>query len=262
MQASQEEVTMVAQWVRSVGFAVFALTACGGNVKQEDSGTPTEQLQANGPSRCKAACEKIIACGLDKQECDCGCACPTGQPSCECGPCNCPANTEETPAKCESDCSEAVQKAVASSCAPAMLKLLDCLPSASCDSGQAPCKAESDAMKACQQKTSSDHSSSPPVGNPSREYPDGATSVSCAIGSGSGSAPVMGSTPALGSLYCTSGWDSCSDGKSYQVECRVAPAMGLDCSCQVDGVAGASYAASECTSDSSVVNQSCGWHLQ
>lgn len=257
---------MVARCVRSFGFAVFALTACGGNVKQ-DSGTPTEQLQSSGTSRCKAACEKVIACGLDETKCDCGCACPAGASNCDCGPCDCPAT--DTPAKCESDCNEAVQKAVANSCAPAMLKLLDCLPSASCDSGQTPCKAETDAMKACQRST--DHSSSPPVanpgssspvGSPSVQYPDAAASVSCAIGSGSGSAPLTGSTPAPGTVDCTSGWDSCSDGRSYQVECLVSMGPGLDCRCEVDGVAQASYSASECPSSSSQVNTLCGWHLQ
>jgi hypothetical protein len=262
MQSRQEEVSMVARWVRSVGFAALALTACGGNVK-EDSGTPTEQLQASGPSKCKAACEKVIACGLDKAECDCGCACPAGASNCECGPCNCPANTEETPAKCESDCNEAVQKALASSmCAPAMLKLLDCLPSASCDSGQTPCKAETDAMKQCRQ--GSDHSTSPPVGNPGPQYPDAGGTVACALGSGSGTAPSTGSPPPPpGTVFCTSGWDSCSDGRSYQVECRITSGMmALGCTCQVDGVAQASFTATQCPSASSQVNSVCGWRLQ
>ncbi len=250
---------MLARWIRNVGFSAFALTACGGTVKTQESGTPSEQLQSDGVSRCQAACVKVLACGLDKQSCDCSaCACPDAA-QCDCAPCTCPA-TEETPAKCESDCNEAVQKSLASGCAPAMLKLLDCLSGASCESGQVPCKAESDAMKACN-KASPSSDSRPPSATTSAPGPGGR--VVCRGASGSGSAAAVGSPPPPpGTTSCSSGWESCSDGRSYGVECDFTSSADLSCTCLVDGAAQGAFTAADCPSNVADVNRLCGWDLE
>jgi hypothetical protein len=249
---------MTVRWVRQVVFAALALTACGGTVK-EDSGTPSERLQSSGGSRCKAACVKVLACGLDKTECDCACACPDGGANCVCAPCQCP-NIEVTPAKCESDCNEAVQKSLASSvCAPAMLKLLDCLSATSCESGQASCKAESDEMKACNMAHSSNTSSPPSASTP----PGSGGGVVCRGASGSGSASPTGSIPPPGAISCENGWESCSDGKSYDLRCSFTPESSvLACECLVDGSLEAAFVAPDCPSDIADVDRLCGWHLE
>src|SRR5262249_38725950 len=161
--------------------------------------------------------------------------------------CMCPSK-EETPAQCESDCDEAVQKSLASGCAPQMLKLLDCLPSSSCEGGQVPCKAESDAMKACNKASSS---STPPRGVPTDPATSSSGGVVCRGASGSGSAGAPGSpTPPPGTESCSSGWESCSDGRSYEVRCDFTAGSELACTCLVDGAQQATFAAPTCPSNS------------
>jgi hypothetical protein len=142
-----------------------------------------------------------------------------------------------------------------------MLALLDCLPSASCNAGQVPCKAESDAMKACTE-TDSSHSSPPPVGSAGSGSSGGDASVRCNIGFGGDGQAASGSTLAPGDLVCEGGWESCSDGKTYRVECDATSGSDLACTCQVDGAPRSSFTAASCPDNASDVDRSCGWHLE
>ena len=255
---------MTTHWIRLFAVAALAPSACGGTVKQ-DAGTPAEQLQASGVSRCQAACAKVAACGLDKNSCSCGCACPAGTATCECPPCECPTSSMGSPSECEGDCSDAIQRSLASvECAPAMLALLDCLAAASCDAGKASCKAESDAMKTCLEKKDPSHTSPPPVGSGRPSSSGAEPGVSCALGSGGGSVPASGTTLPPGALFCESGWESCSDGNSYSVECDVTSGADFACTCSVNGAVQASFTAtaSSCPSDVSAADRLCGWNLQ
>ena len=254
---------------RSVGFgfvvfgALAIATACGGTVKQ-DTGSPSEQLRTGGADRCKAACATIVACGLDSRSCDCACSCPADGTDCTCPPCMCGSPTTSS---CESDCAKSVQKVVDEepTCDAPMLALLDCLAVASCTTAAVPCKAEEDAFKSCGIAHRPKDSVTPPTANGtpgSSSSPGSPGSVTCAISFGFGSAAADGSLPSPpGQLSCGSGFEQCSDGRIYKVECRTTAGVGLDCSCLVDGVAGATFSAGDCSQTQSVLSGYCGWDL-
>src|SRR4051812_29889670 len=138
--------------VVSGALLLMLVAACGGTVTVSPSkGTPREQLQSNGPERCKAACVTVSACGLGGQSCACSCPpCAAGSTSCECPPCMC-TQEPSSPEKCESDCNESLQQILrdTSDCDATMLALLNCLAAADCQGGGDPCSAEESAMKGC-----------------------------------------------------------------------------------------------------------------
>lgn len=248
------------QWIRSISsaaLAALAVTACGGTVR-DGTGTPSEQLRETAPSRCKAACATVTKCGLDKQSCSCGCTCPVGATNCNCGPCDCGDSTAETPAKCESDCNDSVQRVLQSSstCVSAMLSLLDCVASASCDEAREQCKAQSKTTQACMDLA---HTSAPPVASPGSPS---ATGVSCMIAGGGGTVPASGSVLMPGTLFCESSWASCSDGRAYDVQCNITSGPELACSCMVNGAPQSSFMTSTCPASTSEANAWCGWQLE
>lgn len=234
-------------------------TACGGTVS---GGEPTagEQLQANGTERCKAACETVVACGVASQSCACvGCACQAGAASCACPPCEC-SSVPSTPAKCESDCGDAVRALLKDKpqCDRQMLVLLDCLATAKCQAGAQPCQTEQNAMKSCGQSASPTESKPTAGGTPA----DPGGLVTCLMGFGSVSASGQGApAPGPGDLVCDNGWDSCSDGRSYGVRCFRTTGSDLACSCIVDGTVESSFTGTGCADAQSAANPSCGWHL-
>ena len=190
---------------------VTAATACGGTVSvSPGKGTPRDQLQSNGPERCKAACVTIATCGLGSQSCACSCpACAAGSTSCECPPCDCTQDST-SPEKCESDCNDAVQQILKDKpdCDNKMLALLDCLGAATCKTNEKPCNAEQDAMKGC----SESHASPPPTAGGGSD-PGSSSSSSGSAGSGSaGSSSGSGSAGSSGAA--SSGSVICS--KSVQ----------------------------------------------
>jgi hypothetical protein len=74
-----------------------------------------------------------------------------------------------------------------------------------------------------------------------------------------------------GDVVCQSGWDSCSDGKSYSVECTATNEPDYLCKCLVNGKTQTSmgalpieqtFSTAECPMSTSDVNQPCGWNLQ
>jgi hypothetical protein len=249
---------------RNLGLGFFACvafvvaTACGGTVKQ-GTDSPSEQLRTGGPDRCKAACTTVVACGLESRSCDCACACPDGGADCTCPPCMC---TMMTSSSCESECTKSVQKVVDEepACDASMLALLDCLGGASCKNGEEPCQAEAQAFKACTTEHRAKVVVTPPtdISRPS----GGSGIVNCQISSGFGSAAADGAPPPPpGELSCGSGYDQCSDGRSYKIECRTTAGAGLECTCLVDGVSGATFSAPDCDQMLTQEIAYCGWNI-
>jgi hypothetical protein len=247
---------------------LVAASACGGNVKG-NPGTPGEQLRGDVAGLCETACTTVVKCpGATGSSCDCGCACPADESNCECAPCTCPESEPVTRAACESDCSDAVQHVLdgAPQCEATMLKLLDCLASAPCEGSGTPCRAENDAMQSCVRV---DRSTTPPSvtgvsADPGTPGTIGASAVvRCQISGGGGVVSGPGAAPpAPGDLVCLSGWDSCSDGGSYKVECRVGGGADLDCTCLVNDTAQSSFTAAACPATPSDANEPCGWYLE
>jgi hypothetical protein len=245
----------------AIGAFLVSAAGCGGTVKQTE-GDPGDQLREDGTDRCKAACVTLVACGLGTPSCDCACApCPAGSSSCEC-PCNCESEPL-TASKCESNCAESVQEVLDDSphCDQAMVAVLDCVASATCKAaGDVPCKAEQSTLKACE---STDRASTPPpvAGGTTPGNPGGPGAITCQLGSGS-TVPTGRSGPAPGDLLCQSGWDECSDGRSYRVECHATAGTPLACECIVDGTLESSFTSSDCVFSSGDADSQCGWRLE
>jgi hypothetical protein len=237
------------------GGLVFLVTACGGTVAGGDP-TAGEQLRTTGAQRCKSACATLAPCDTGTS-CDCACApCPAGATDCTCAPCNC--GGPPPPAKCEADCNDSVNQVLSGSpqCENQMLAVLDCVDGSQCQPGMTPpCRAEADALESC---TGGSHASTtPPVSGPPPSNPG---AVTCRGGSGSlGS--QGGPPPPPGAVVCESGWDSCSDGRSYSLQCTATSTSDLSCACIVNGATELSFVGHECTSDPIVASSSCGWNL-
>jgi hypothetical protein len=236
------------------GGLLFLVTACGGTVAGGDP-TAGEQLRTTGAQRCKSACVTLATCG-NGASCACGCSCPAGATDCTCAPCDC--GGPPTPAKCEADCSDGVNRVLSGSpqCENQMLAVLDCLGSTQCQPGTTPCKAQEDALASCEEADA--HPGPAPAVN--FGTPGNPGGITCRAGSG-GVAAQGGAPPSPGALVCESGWDSCSDGRSYSIQCTATSTSDLSCSCMVNGVQESSFVDRQCTDISSVASASCGWNL-
>jgi hypothetical protein len=217
-------------WIGIGGIALLG-AACGGTVLGSDGkGTPSDDLHTNGAERCKAACAKIVSCGgTGSQSCDCSCPpCPVGATSCDCPPCAC-TREAQAPAKCESDCNDAVQQVLAQTpdCGAPMLALLGCLAAAPCQvAGAEPCKAEQDARQICDD---AHHGNTPPRGDPVQD-PGASGGPGISPGPGSSAGNVGPAAPGVG-VTCTSGFAGSADGSSgtrrTRLPARVGQLLGL-----------------------------------
>jgi hypothetical protein len=268
-------------WIGIGGIALLG-AACGGTVLGSDGkGTPSDDLHTNGAERCKAACAKIVSCGgTGSQSCDCSCPpCPVGATSCDCPPCAC-TREAQAPAKCESDCNDAVQQVLAQTpdCGAPMLALLGCLAAAPCQvAGAEPCKAEQDARQICDD---AHHGNTPPRGDPVQDPgASGGPGISPGPGSSAGNvgpaAPGVGVTCTSGfagsadgpqepgALVCQQGWGNCSDYRNYDIDCTATAASTLlICTCLVNGLAESSFETDRCPDSTGGANALCGWHLR
>jgi len=235
-----------------VGFfalaSVVAAGGCGGTVSEGGSaskgGSAATELANTVSTRCHAACVKMAPCNSGSS-CDCGCACPAGGTGCQCGPCTCGT---PSPASCDSDCTTSMQGIATEhpSCAQLAITALDCVGQSSCDAnGDVACRAERDAVDACTR-----HDSSPP--------PVPGT-VQCRLGFAGGA--VAAFDGGVGPSPCQIGWDGCSDGKRYEIDCSPLTNGHFDCTCRVNAVTtGGFERAAECSSITmDEANQACGF---
>lgn len=237
--------------------AFVLAAACGGTVN--DQRPPSEQLRTDGAARCHTACQTVVNCGLDSK-CSCSSVCPAGATDCQSVACECAKTSLDT---CEKDCGETVKKVLDKTvpCDEEFVALLDCLASATCSGDSKDvCRIEETAFKEC---GTEDHGPPPP----STERPDAAPtgdapSVSCQGQGATGTATTPGSSLPPGEVFCDTEWRSCSDGRSYDIQCKVSVGIVVDCACLVDGVPQRSFVSTDCPQDTSVADDICGWHLQ
>lgn len=225
---------MVARLVCAAFCAFLASAAgCGGAVKDD----PGEQLRTDGEGRCKAACVPVVACD----------------------------SVTITSADCESSCNKEVMDVLERmpACNGAMLAMLDCFASATCKNGQLSCQAEEGALKDC--KSANPVSTSPPlVDTPDVDPGDPVTpdTVTCLDSEASISPVAPDAGGHEGTVACERKWDSCSDGRTYRVECRVIDSKALMCACFVHGAQQMSFNPPGCdTLLTAQINEQCGWDL-
>jgi len=238
--------------------AFVVAAGCGGTVNDQRS--PKEQLRTDGAARCHTACQTVVSCGLDG-DCACACGCRDGATDCQCPACEC---TKTSLATCESDCGETVTRVLDNTvpCDEEFVAILDCLTSATCAANtKDTCRIEERAFKECGNE---DHSSPPPAATdlPGPAPTGDVLSVSCEDQGASGTATTPGSSLPLGEVFCETEWRSCSDGRSYDIQCKVGAGSILDCACLVDGLSQSAFIATNCPQDTTFADGLCGWHLQ
>lgn len=248
--------------MKRTAFALLlsTLLACSvDNTVAGNNRTPEEQLAAEIDARCTSICNWATKCPAPACDCvgdQCGCAQPIDA------------------ATCPADCVKSLSRyeGQGDTCANAGLGILTCLAGASCASiYQSDLCQPSDAIRsACAQDgtsstaPSSDVGSSGVAGSAATGSNGGAAgtgaSVTCQVGYGTGAAG-SGNTPAAGYVSCEQGFDSCSDGHSYESLCVVSDQNAFVCSCLVDNMLQSSFTPAVMCPALSEINARCGWPL-